>query len=332
MSERVSSDPSAAELEARFVRELEREDPDARWLIEDLWGRGAVGMIGGSPKVGKSWLGLDLALSVASGTPALDRFTVEERGTALVYLAEDALPQVRSRIESLCAHRSIDLQSLDLAVITAPTLRLDTARDQARLRALVARLRPKLLLLDPLVRLHALDENSSHEIAAFLGYFRDLQRTFDTAVILAHHTSKKARPHPGQSLRGSSDLHAFGDSNAYLFQKAKRINVSSSSSSTAHRAAKAIPPLTLEIVSNGDVTHLCVREEADPATHPQAEPSLEDRVVELLRSHEQPMSRSDMRARLGVNNQRLGDTLRALEANQHVRRDAGRWSPAPPES
>jgi len=192
------------------------------------------------------------------------------------------------------------------------------------LRALVARLRPKLLLLDPLVRLHALDENSSHEIAAFLGYFRDLQRTFDTAVILAHHTSKKARPHPGQSLRGSSDLHAFGDSNAYLFQKAKRIVLV-----REHRAAKAIPPLTLEIVSNGDVTHLCVREGADPATHPQAEPSLEDRVVELLRSHEQPMSRTDLRARLRVNNQRLADTLRALEANQRVRRDAGRWSPAP---
>ena len=46
--------------------------PDApQWLVRDLWTTAAVGVIGGSPKVAKSWLGLDLAVSVASGTPAL---------------------------------------------------------------------------------------------------------------------------------------------------------------------------------------------------------------------------------------------------------------------
>ena len=39
--------------------------PDApQWLVRDLWTTAAVGVIGGSPKVGKSWFGLDLAVSV----------------------------------------------------------------------------------------------------------------------------------------------------------------------------------------------------------------------------------------------------------------------------
>ncbi|NIU30983.1 MAG: AAA family ATPase, partial [Gemmatimonadetes bacterium] len=94
------------------------------------------------------------------------------------------LPQVRSRIEGLCEHRGLEIQHLDLAVITSPSLRLDTLADQDRLAATIHDLRPRLLLLDPLVRLHRREENSATEISALLGYFRDLQRRFDLAVLL----------------------------------------------------------------------------------------------------------------------------------------------------
>ena len=113
--------------------ELEIEPEEERWLIEGLWARSAVGIIGGPPKAGKSWLGLDMAVSVASGTRALDHFPTPEKGTVLVYLAEDALPQVRARIEALCRQRGQDIRSLDLHVITAALLRLDLCLDQDRL-------------------------------------------------------------------------------------------------------------------------------------------------------------------------------------------------------
>ncbi|MBM4345172.1 MAG: AAA family ATPase [Deltaproteobacteria bacterium] len=96
----------------------------------------------------------------------------------------------------------------------AGVLRLDPQTDQRRLAQAVQRYRPRLLLLDPLVRLHRLDENSASEISGLLGYLRHLQRWGNVAVVLVHHASKKLRAQPGQGLRGSSDLHAFGDSNA----------------------------------------------------------------------------------------------------------------------
>ena len=75
------------------VPAAELDEPDAarRWLIEDLWARAGVGIIGGAPKCCKSWLGLDLAVSVASGTPCLDTFPVAEPGGALVYIARPRL-------------------------------------------------------------------------------------------------------------------------------------------------------------------------------------------------------------------------------------------------
>jgi RecA-family ATPase len=189
------------------------------WLIESLWGDAAVGIIGGAPKCCKSWLGLDMAVSVASKTPCLGRFQVPEQGKVLIFLAEDAAHNVRARIESICTHRSLDIDELDLYVITADTMRLDLEADQQMLTKTLDSLRPKLLILDPLVRLHRLDENSASDISRLLGFLRGLQRKFATAIVLVHHASKKHRSQPGQALRGSSDLHAFGDSNAYLARK-----------------------------------------------------------------------------------------------------------------
>ena len=150
---------SAEPLSVQRVGDIASESNDRHWLIEHIWGRAAIGLIGGAPKCCKSWLGLDMATSVASGTPCLGRFLVEDRGPALVYLAEDALTAVRARTLALCQHRRLDIAALDLHVIAVPSLRLDIERDQHRLAATLARVRPRLLLLDPLVRLHRLDEN-----------------------------------------------------------------------------------------------------------------------------------------------------------------------------
>src|SRR3990167_6832590 len=107
--------------------------PDRRWLIDSLWSLEAVGIVGGEPKCCKSFLALDMAVSVASGTPCLRRFPIGIKGPVLLYCAEDALHIVRSRLEGICHAAAVSLKTLDLHVITAPSLRLDLLQDQARL-------------------------------------------------------------------------------------------------------------------------------------------------------------------------------------------------------
>ena len=63
---------------------------------------------------------------------------------------------------------------------------------RSQLQETARRLRPRLLLLDPLVRLHGIDENHAGEVAELLAYFRSLQRELDLAVVLVHHTRKNA--------------------------------------------------------------------------------------------------------------------------------------------
>src|SRR5208282_1536806 len=240
------------------VGEISRDESLHRWLVEGLWGASSVGVIGGAPKCAKTWLGLDMALSVATGTACLGKYAVPVAGPVLVYLAEDALPVVRERIAGMARHRGLEFSKVEIHVITAPVLRLDRDPDRMRLLETTRQLRPRLLLLDPLVRLHGIDENNAGEVAALLAYFRSLQRQLDLSVLLVHHTRKNAAAGAaaGLGLRGSSDIHAFGDSNLYLRRAKEHLVLS-----TEHRAAPASPPIYLALITtNPDTTHLQVVE------------------------------------------------------------------------
>lgn len=306
-------------LPVQRVAELDLQIATDQWLIEGLWSRSAIGLIGGAPKCCKTWLGLDLAVSIATGTDVLGHFAVHATGPTLIYLAEDALPQVRARIESICRHRGLAIDALDLHVITAPVLRLDLARDQQRLARTIDRVKPILVLLDPLVRLHRLDENSAAEISGLLGYIRELQRNYDVAVVLVHHASKKQRSQPGQALRGSSDLHAIGDSNLYLARKEDRLMLT-----IEHRAASAPDPMLIELVA-ASTTNLTYLRVCERNTDSQTSRSLHQQVLELLSRTEGDLSRTDLRARLRVNNQRLGCCLGELERQGRIHRTPSGW-------
>lgn len=69
--------------------QLTAAPPQRRWLIDSLWSLEAVGIVGGEPKCCKSFLALDMAVSVASGAPCLRRFPIGKPGPVLLYCAED---------------------------------------------------------------------------------------------------------------------------------------------------------------------------------------------------------------------------------------------------
>lgn len=310
------------------VHAIDPEPDDARWLVRDLWGAAAVGIIGGAPKCCKSWLGLDLAISVASGTACLGRFDVESPGPALVYLAEDALPRVRDRVAQICQQRGLSLPALDLHVVTTPSLRLDLARDQQALDSTLSALQPRLLLLDPLVRLHRLDENSAGEVSGLLGFLRELNRRHQVALVLVHHMAKRARRDPGQALRGSSDLHAWTDSACYLVRRGDhhlRLTVE-------HRAAPAPDPMLLRLAGGDDEQPVSLSIEDDDSGG-DVPVSLTEAVRAALRQASRPLSRRALRQLLRVNNARLGDALQLLEQRGLVVRSPLGWHlPTPPSA
>jgi len=293
--------------------------PLTQWLVQGLWSDQAVGILGGEPKCCKSFLALDLAVSVASGAPCLRQFPVRHSGPVLLFPAEDSLAVVRRRLEGICSAAGVGFQSLRVEVITAPTLRLDAPKDRERLANTVQAHRPRLLILDPLIRLHRLDENDASQIAALLSYLRQLQRAFHVAVLVVHHARKDANANatrPGQALRGSSELHGWGDSNLYMRWRGAQLTLS-----TEHRAAASQNNIALQLTQAGSALALCVAGDSSIA-EPDSEPSALQRVQQVLAGLDQPLTVQQLRKLCGLRTATVCSCLAQLTATGMVSRDS----------
>lgn len=293
------------------------------WLIDHLWTAQAVGIIGGSPKSYKTWMALEMAVAVASGSPCLSAFAVSSPGPVLLYAAEDSESALRLRLESLAQHHRLQLAYLDIRVITADSLRLDRIPDQERLEATLMLHRPVLLILDPLVRLHAIDENAAGEIAALLGYLRVLQRKTNSAIALVHHARKQVPAHggAGYSLRGSSDLYAWVDSFLYLRRHHGQLMLSAE-----HRSASGTGPLPLELANAESGPYLRLASTPNASELAPRDP-LPEQILALLGQSTDPRTTESIRSTLQVRNQRLVECLRQLlEQRKIVRLPQGYMS------
>lgn len=277
-------------LPVQPAHQLPVREEAQRWLVRDLWLDDAVGIVGGEPKCCKSCLALDIAVAVASGSACLRHFPVPRPGRVLLYAAEDALHIVRARLEGICAAAGCTLPALDLQVITVPILRVDLPTDRERLQQTVEQLKPRLLILDPFVRLHRIDENASGEVAPLLAYLRELQRRYALAVLLVHHAKKGGgKIRAGQALRGSSEFHAWGDSNLYLRRLGNDLTMT-----VEHRAAPSRPPLALELAQRGEALALEVRS-AVTASEAPAPASVDERIVTALSGRDRPLAVAQLR-------------------------------------
>ena len=312
----VSVNPEDASTAAPYLlpvvraSALESAEEQKPWLIERLWSAGAVGIVSGPPKALKTWTALEMAISVATGVPCLSTFPVHRSGPVLLYAAEEPMPALHSRLHALARNHALDLDQVDIRVIAADSLRLDRGEDREKLTATVRFHRPVLLILDPLIRLHGLDENQSGPMAELLGYFRFLQRSTGAAIAIIHHSRKNAASSaaPGQSLRGSSDLYAFVDSLVSLERRRDQVTLSAE-----HRSAPGLGPLPLELVPAADPNQSpYLRLRASVQDDSSKHTALPDRILELLEDAPIPITTDALRSSLKVRKQRVVEALRDL--------------------
>ncbi len=307
-------------LQVARVPTQTRGQPD--WLIEPLWAHQAVGVLGGAPKSCKAFLALEMALAVASGAPCLGQFRVTTPGPVLLFAAEDDPLKIRARFHGLAQALGLDFDALPVFLILSEQLRLDLPSDQDRLIDAIHTHRPRLLVLDPFIRLHRLQENSAQEISALLADLRALQRRFQLAVLLVHHVRKTNGLASGQDLRGSGDLWAWGDSFLYLQRYHGQLRLT-----VEHRAARAPNPFSLSLHDHDPVHLQLDHDPPPPATRPRTAPRydiLAQSVVCALRNHGAPLTQEQLRDHLKVRNQSLTVVLRQLcQAGSVVRTPHG---------
>jgi hypothetical protein len=174
-----------------------------------------------------------------------------------------------------------------------------------------------MLILDPLIRLHRVDENDASQIAGLLSFLRELQREFQLAVLVVHHARKDSgSSRPGQALRGSSELHGWGDSNLYMRRRGNQLTLS-----TEHRAAPSQDHIPLQLIQSGSALALSLLPEA-PAESSHHDPtSATERVRSVLAQQTEPISVQRLRQLCGMRTARVCAALAQLSEQGLVCRD-----------
>jgi AAA domain len=189
--------------------------------------------------------------------------------------------------------------------------------------------KPVLLVLDPLVRLHSLDENQSGPMAALLGYFRALQRKTNTAIALVHHARKHISSHAGAgyTLRGSGDLYAWVDSFICLQRRRDRVTLLAE-----HRSAPGLGPLPIELtLSSAPDQAPYLRLASVSVDEIREYDPLPERILNLLECSDAPLTTDSMRSSLHVRKQRVVDTLRRLCEEGAIVRNGNRYAQRNPK-
>ena len=315
----------------RKIHEVQDFPENRRWLIDEIWPIEGVGLLAASPKLGKTWLASEMGVAVASGRSFLSCFDVPEAGPVLMFSAEDHATDMKRRIAGICRARDIDVATLNLSLIDSSTLTLNRSSEFARLKATVQDVRPKLLVLDPFVRLHTGSENDASSVSRVLGRLRALQRDLQIAILVVHHVRKRdSGTTAGSAIRGSGDFHAWGDTSIFLKRRGQNVEMR-----VEHRAALSREPYAIRLTGDTDVHLELVATDVVADQEVAAERDLGAEAVAFLQVHG-PTNRDALRRHLGVRNERVGEVLEQLAVEGLAAREGRVWVavpssvPAPP--
>ena len=168
----------------------------------------------GTPKSGKSWAALQMALAVANGTRFLGALDVLRPGLVLYVALEENEARTGSRMRKLQPEETVYLQNIRMVYSMLPLL----AGGKEQLEALLAQLKPSLVIIDTFTACvgdaGGKGRNVFRSEYAEVNTLHKLAETHQTAMVVIHH---KRKTQPGassglDSVAGSAGFTAAADS------------------------------------------------------------------------------------------------------------------------
>jgi len=179
--------------------------------------------VGGEPKVGKSLLVANLALALASGSSRAG-FHVPQARRVLICQFELPTSQFAVRLSPMRKPIGSAADSNLLIDTEASGHLLSAPRGLDHFLAAIRSAKADVVVLDPLYSTHDQDENDTRAMAALCQTLLRLRDASHAALIVVHHVRKSVgRYEIGSAFRGSSALHAVGDSYLLLVRPSPQV-------------------------------------------------------------------------------------------------------------
>lgn len=183
-------------------------------LVDGLLQRGVVTFVVGKGASAKSLFAMTIGLMVSAGG-AWAHWEARNPGTVLIMNAEDDLQEQRRRLWAAAEANPCLRDYKPLETISASSNVLfelgegggpSTSAAWAALLQIVAQKEPDLIIIDPLVEHHVLNENDNGHMAFVVAHLRRLARHANCSVLVVHHGRKGATGGDQDGARGASAL------------------------------------------------------------------------------------------------------------------------------
>lgn len=226
---------SPRRLELVRADQIEMRPPD--WLLRGMLERDTFALVFGDPGSGKSFLAIDWACRVVTGTPWRSHDVTQG---PVVYVAGEGQQGFGRRIRAWSEYNGVSLADAPLYV--APAVAIPEARD---LIALVQAIhdvagKPTLIVLDTLARCFGGgDENSTQDMSQFVSACDVLRRQYGCTILVVHHTGHADK----NRARGAIALKAALDAEYRLVNDDKLLLTA-----TKMKDSETPPPVAMELV------------------------------------------------------------------------------------
>ena len=187
---------------------MKMEFKDTTFAIDGILQEG-VTILSGSPKIGKSWLALNLSIAVATGGLALGSVEVN-KGDVLYLALEDGLKRLKKRLKMVLNDEAVP-EKLHLAV---QWLTIDTGGIEAIERWLIEHPEARLIIIDTLKRVRPLERNRASRYDLdydAIAPIANLAINYGVAIVVVHHNRKQQADDALEMVSGSTGLTGAAD-------------------------------------------------------------------------------------------------------------------------
>ena len=253
-------------------RYLAVESKDPAWMIEGLWTDRSHGIVAGEPKTRKSYLAIDIALSVATGSDCFGYFPVKRSGPVLMIQEEIGDAEMKKRLRHIATAKKLggEVEQTDdgLRVMLPAPIPLylrnrqgfDLSSDSCwkELYNEVVEKEIILVVLDPLqLMLGTIDENRASEVRQVLKKLLQIKEATGSGIQILHHYGKDQAKQGGQRMLGSQAFHGWVESALYLTKPEPGVTTVE----REFRNFEPMPRFDVEYLGGNEKYEVTVREE-----------------------------------------------------------------------
>ncbi|MEL7207230.1 MAG: AAA family ATPase [Actinomycetota bacterium] len=187
--------------------------PDPTWAVEGIIAEGLTLLVG-APKVGKSWLGLGVSVSVAAGGGALGSIPVDQ-GPALVLALEDTARRLQSRLRLILN----GAPAPDGLTISIECPRIGAGAEERISHWLDRNPDARLVVVDVLAKVRGVGLMSESAYSAdyhTVGALKEISDRYGVPFLVLHHPRKQTAEDWLDTVSGTTGLAGAADSIALL--------------------------------------------------------------------------------------------------------------------